>query len=74
MVNEDTWEEFMVKVPGTMGFDVSVCGLCGNTGMIDTSKSPPVTPYGVTIVPIRKPCICKNGRFIKEERPSNIES
>lgn len=45
--------------------DLGVCGLCGNSGWIDTRNhvvSPRGTPCGV-----RRPCLCPNGRSIKVE-------
>jgi len=70
MVNEDTWLEFIVITPGPMGFDIPMCGLCGGGGMIDTTKNPPIAPYGKPVNPIVKPCICPNGRVIKHGQPS----
>jgi hypothetical protein len=55
-VNADTWLEFLG--PG------SCCGLCGNSGVVDTRgkvKSPRGDDCGV-----RAYCICPNGRAIKQ--------
>ena len=34
----DLWEEFIVEVelPNLPGHKIPMCGLCGNTGMVDT--------------------------------------
>lgn len=42
------------------------CGLCGNTGVIDT-RSTVVTNAGVKCG-VRAYCICLNGRAMKEQR------
>jgi hypothetical protein len=58
-VNDDTWLEFLGP-PGV----ASCCGLCGNTGILDTRgkvKSPGGDDCGV-----RAYCICPNGRAIKQ--------
>ena len=41
-----------------------LCGLCGNTGMIDTTNSA-VSPMGIKAGG-RYFCICPNGRAMKE--------
>lgn len=58
-VNDDTWLEFL----GPPGIE-SYCGLCGNTGIVDTrgkAKTPTGDDCGV-----RACCICPNGRAIKQ--------
>jgi len=56
---EQLWEEFTVS---------GLCGLCGNTGMVDTkSVSPAGFPCG-----INAPCICPNGRAIKRHREKDM--
>ena len=58
-VNNDTWLEFLGP-PGA----ASCCGLCGNSGIVDTRckvTSPTGSDCGV-----RAFCICPNGRAIKQ--------
>jgi len=55
-VFEDLWLEFLCG---------GLCGLCGQTGWVNTMNgvvSPAGKPCGV-----RAPCICPNGRSVKEE-------
>ncbi len=55
-INDDTWLEFLAGVPRT-------CGLCGNSGIVDTRgkvKNPRGEDCGV-----RAYCICPNGRTLK---------
>lgn len=62
------WEEYLVYVPSPMlgGLEIPLCGLCGNTGILDTrAKSPQGIPVG-----IRAPCICPNGRCLKPTKQS----
>lgn len=59
-VNNDTWLEFL----GPPGVE-SWCGLCGNSGIVDTRgkvESPRGDDCGV-----RTCCICPNGRAIKHQ-------
>lgn len=53
-VDKDTWLEFKSE---------SLCGLCGNTGMLVTSGVR--SPRGFPIPPVANHCICPNGRVIK---------
>jgi len=55
----DAWLEFLSNGPG------KCCGLCGNSGYIDTLKSA-ITPRGVKCG-IQAYCICPNGRAIKKQ-------
>ena len=58
-VNNDTWLEFL----GPPGVE-ACCGLCGNSGIVDTRgkvQSPTGGDCGV-----RAFCICPNGRAIKQ--------
>lgn len=62
-INNDTWLEFVIRVDGIIpGHKIPMCGLCGGTGIIDTSGRVPLSPAKVPVGPIRKPCICPNGR------------
>lgn len=62
------WMEFDVVIkeyPAPKGKQIKlpICGLCGNSGMIDTRgyvKSPRGTPCGILAH-----CICPNGRHIR---------
>ena len=59
-VNNDTWLKFLGP-PGAKAWE-SCCGLCGNSGIVDTRgkvRSPIGKDCGV-----RAFCICPNGRAI----------
>jgi hypothetical protein len=65
----DLWEEYIVEAPPPRGLadsieSVPVCGLCGNTGIVETHAK---TPYGAACG-VCKPCICPNGRAIKRKK------
>lgn len=55
-VNDETWFEFLSN---------SCCGLCGNSGVLDT-RGKVKTPRGEDCG-IRAFCICPNGRALKAE-------
>jgi len=56
------WEEYNVDVKSDP-FDYTVCGLCGNHGIIRMSGLR--TPKGDYVPPVVQPCICPNGRAHK---------
>lgn len=56
------WFEFVTQSDSPHG-KVSLCGLCGNTGVIRMSGVK--SPAGFPVPPVTKPCICPNGRAIK---------
>jgi hypothetical protein len=63
---DELWREFIVEAPPPKGSkdvleSVPVCGLCGNTGIVETFAK---TLYGAPCG-VRKPCICPNGRAVK---------
>jgi hypothetical protein len=63
---KDLWLEFLVQVPMPHlgGIEVPICGLCGNTGRVNTVqlvKTPTGIPCGVKAF-----CICPNGRQLKK--------
>ena len=61
----DVYDEYDVTVHDPeLGFDVHLCGLCGNTGWIKTIGVH--SPKGIPLQTICKPCICPNGRAAKE--------
>jgi len=64
--NKDLWLEFIVQVPmpHLNGMEVPICGLCGNTGRVDT-VSFVKTPNGISCG-IKAFCICPNGRAYKK--------
>ncbi len=66
---DDRWEEFTVYVetPYLPGHKVPMCGLCGNTGVLDT-RTTAKTPQASGMIPcgIRAYCICPNGRAMKQ--------
>ena len=55
-VNDDTWLEFLADMK-------SCCGLCGNSGIVDT-RGKVISPRGEDCG-VRACCICPNGRTIK---------
>lgn len=59
---KDLWFEFLVDV-NVDGKKISVCGLCGNCGQLDTTTTAKLKdkPAG-----IKSYCICPNGRAIKK--------
>ena len=57
-VNEDTWLEFLGP-PGAQ----ACCGLCGNSGIVDT-RGKVKTPRGDDCG-VRAYCICPDGRALK---------
>lgn len=64
----ELWEEYLVEVlPPKHLRDkletIPVCGLCGNTGVVETNAK---TSYGQACG-VHKPCICPHGRKIKEK-------
>lgn len=67
MGDTNVHEEYEVKVHDPqLGLDVSLCGLCGNTGHIRTVAV--VSPKGLPVPSIYKPCICPNGRAYRNKR------
>lgn len=60
-VNNDTWLEFLGP-PDVEAY----CGLCGNTGIVDT-RGKVNDPAGADCG-VRAYCICPNGRTIKQLR------
>ncbi len=65
-MTEKTWEEFGIKVyDPELGLEVSLCGLCGNTGYIHTMGV--FSPKKLSVPPMDKPCICPNGRYMKKK-------
>ena len=54
-----------VETPHLPGHKIPLCGLCGNTGIVDTSGTAK-SPVGNVFCGIRAYCICPNGRKMKE--------
>lgn len=66
---KDSWLEFTVLVKRVFGdqeFDIPMCGLCGNTGTIDTTNSAK-SPAGVSCGG-KFFCVCPNGRARKKRK------
>lgn len=64
MKDSDLWEEFVVNVlHPELKIEVPICGLCGNLGIIDTTKTAFI--FGIS-VGVKTYCICPNGRCMKE--------
>jgi len=54
------WMEYTVMVLSpVLGMEIPLCGLCGNSGLLDTT---PTTKWNKTPCGIRAFCICPNGR------------
>lgn len=64
MINKDTWLEYTIWHLDTIGH-ISLCGLCGNTGMIGggSGKGLNFEAMGRAIYMSPRPCICPNGRI-----------
>lgn len=61
---KNLWEEFVVKaVNEELGFEIPLCGLCGNSGILDTTTS---AKWSNKSVGIKAYCICPNGRARKK--------
>ncbi len=58
------WEEFIVRVKRDDGLEITLCGLCGNSGQLDTTKS---AQWSGRFVGVASYCICPNGRAIKKQ-------
>ena len=73
---QPVWEEFLVQVRWhDDAAPMPVCGLCGNTGIIDTGPRGRVTtPAGHPCPVIQRPCICPNGRAVKRQLNSRRPS
>ena len=61
MKTKDLWLEFLDEATK------SHCGLCGNSGIIDTYKADIKTAAGLR-VGVRAYCICPNGRIMKKAK------
>ena len=64
-VDDDTWLEFLAPPAQPL-----YCGLCGNSGVVDTRghvRSPRGQECGV-----RAFCICPNGRAAKAQRGGTL--
>lgn len=62
-MTNDLWQEFYVDVTRPDGIKITVCGLCGNSGTVDTTTTAKIfdKPAG-----IKSFCICPNGRAMKK--------
>lgn len=65
MKAKDLWKEFTVYVKHPeIGFDIPLCGLCGNSGYVDTTNT--AKCWGNVPAGIKTYCICPNGRSNKK--------
>lgn len=63
---KDLWEEFIVYVKEPrLGLEVPLCGLCGNSGYVDTLTT--ATCWADVPAGIKAHCICPNGRAMKKD-------
>lgn len=68
MNREDIRQEFNVNViREDLGMEISLCGFCGNCGIIDTRKSAKWNGEEVGLIGY---CICANGRAYKKSHPN----
>ena len=66
MKAKDWWLEFVVDVTiDAIGMKVPICGLCGNTGLIDTTATAKCDGKCVGVLAF---CICPNGRARKKPK------
>lgn len=64
MSKDELWDEYTVFVyRDDIKSDIPLCGLCGNSGMLNTLAT--AKWYGKE-VGVFLPCICPNGRSIKK--------
>lgn len=61
---KDLWKEFLIESIKDDGSTVSLCGLCGNSGELDTTNS---AIWNSKKVGVKRFCICPNGRFLKQD-------
>jgi hypothetical protein len=60
---KNLWEEFIVEIYNPdLGFEIPLCGLCGNSGIVDTTTT---AKWSGKCTGVKKPCICPNGRHKK---------
>lgn len=65
MSKNNMWEDYIVQVHNPeLGFDIPLCGLCGNSGIVDTTSS---AKWKKKKVGIKSFCICPNGQCLKED-------
>lgn len=65
MNDDDLWEEFVVQVFNSeLKCKIPLCGLCGNSGIVDTLTT---AKWCHQSVGIKTFCICPNGRYLKED-------
>lgn len=57
LIKPKIWHEYTVYVG-----DVSLCGLCGNGGIVNTIES---AKWAGHKVGVRRACVCPNGRQLK---------
>lgn len=61
---KNIWLEFEIRAFNEeLGFDIPLCGLCGNSGILDTTTS---ATWKGKPVGVRAFCICPNGRVKKK--------
>ena len=65
MKKNDLWSEFQVQVMNDeLGLKIYLCGLCGNSGIVDTTIT---AKWKNKSAGIKAFCICPNGRAIKSQ-------
>ncbi len=59
---KDLWKEYYFKALKDDGTTIHICGLCGNSGVLDTTNS---AFWNDKSVGVKRHCICPNGRCLK---------
>jgi len=60
---ENLWEEYYFELSKDNGTTIKICGLCGNSGVLNTINS---AFWNDKSVGVKRYCICPNGRYLKD--------
>jgi hypothetical protein len=66
-MSKNLWLEFSMEASRSDGLSIPICGLCGNSGIVDTTTTAKWfdKPAGIKTF-----CICPNGRTLKKHKQS----
>lgn len=67
-IRNDLWLEFIERD----GQGIPHCGLCGNKGIIDTTKAGESFTGAARGCGVRRFCICPNGRTLKDRSDTEV--